>query len=297
MSKLPISPDSLDELLDRILAEDIGAGDVTSEATIPANARAQAVLLAKASGVIAGLEVARYILSRSDEPFETSWSLEDGHAVTRGSTVGTIEGSARSLLTLERSMLNILQRMSGIATATRRMVEAAGPHPAKILDTRKTAPGLRALDKWAVRLGGGTNHRRGLYDMVLIKENHIHVAGGIEEALTAVHRHLEANDLDLPVEIETGTLEEVREAVTTGGLDRILLDNMVTTRSDGSIDTSMLEDALAIIDGRVPAEVSGNITLETVPAIAATGVAYISSGALTHSVRALDISMLVDMTP
>ncbi len=295
MSSLPIPQESLDELLDRILAEDIGPGDVTSEATIPTNASARAVLVAKASGVIAGLDVARYLLSGASEPFEISWAVEDGDTVTSGCKVGTIKGSARSLLTLERSMLNILQRMSGTATATRRMVEAVEPHSAKILDTRKTAPGLRALDKWAVRLGGGTNHRRGLYDMVLIKENHIHVAGGIEEAITAVHRHLEANDLDLPVEIETGTLDEVREAVTTGGLDRILLDNMVTTASDGSVDTSMLDQALSIIDGRIPAEVSGNVTLKTVPAIAATGVAYISSGALTHSVQALDISLLVDV--
>jgi nicotinate-nucleotide pyrophosphorylase (carboxylating) len=295
MSTQPFSSDSLDELLDRTLQEDIGSGDVTTEATVPPESRARAVFIAKQSGILAGLEVARRLFARVGESIDVSFDRDDGSSVETGSTFGTVDGPVRTLLTVERSLLNIMQRMSGIATATRQMVEAAAPYPATILDTRKTAPGLRPLDKWAVRLGGGTNHRHGLYDMVLIKENHIDTVGGVREAIEAVYQHLEDNDLDLPVEIETRTLEEVRNAVRTGGLDRILLDNMVTVSPDGSIDTSMLEEALAIIDNRVPAEVSGNVTLETVPAIAATGVAYISSGALTHSVTATDISLLMDL--
>lgn len=295
MSNLPFSPDLLDELLDRIRREDIGTGDLTTEATVPPNTTAQAALISRASGIVAGLEVSRRILAREEPSFELDFQIDDGDSVEEGVTIGRIEGPARPLLTLERSMLNILQRMSGIATATHEMVKATRPHPATILDTRKTAPGLRAFDKWAVRLGGGTNHRHGLYDMVLIKENHIKTAGGIAKAVSAVYRYLEEHDLDVPVEIETRTLAEVKEATSMKGLNRILLDNMVTVAPDGAIDISMLEDALSIIDGRVPAEVSGNITRQTIPAIAATGVSYISSGALTHSVDALDMSLLVEV--
>lgn len=296
MSTVPFPTQELDILLDRTLEEDVGPGDVTTQATIPRDARARAAFLAKDRGIVAGLSVADRLLQRVDASLEVSFTVDDGDYVEVGQTFGTVQGPAAPLLTAERSMLNLMQRMSGIATATRRMVEAAKPHPAQILDTRKTVPGLRKLDKWAVRLGGGTNHRQGLYDMVLIKENHIDTAGGIRAAVEATHRFLEEHALERPIEVETRSLEEVRHAVDAGGVDRILLDNMVTVNPEGDVDTSMVDDALSIIGDRIPAEVSGNVTLDTIPAIAATGVAYISSGALTHSVRALDVSLLVDVT-
>lgn len=295
MSDLPVPTEVLDNIIDRAFAEDVGSGDVTTTATVPAGATAHAQFAAKATGTLAGVSVARYLLERVDKTLNVRFHQADGSRVKAGTIFGTVEGPAAPLLVAERSMLNIMQRMSGIATATRRMVDAAQPHKAQILDTRKTAPGLRALDKWAVRLGGGTNHRHGLYDMVLIKENHIATAGGIKSALRSTHQYLEVHDLELPIEVETQNLEEIKAVLDSGRIDRILLDNMVKLRPDGSVDTSKVEEALELIDGQVPAEVSGNVTLETVPAIAATGVEYISSGALTHSVRALDISLLIEI--
>ena len=176
------------------------------------------------------------------------------------------------------------------------MVEATHPHPARILDTRKTAPGLRLLDKWAVRLGGGENHRLGLYDMILIKDNHIAAVGGVRAAIEAARRFREDGPQDLRIEIEARTLDEVRAVLDTGGVDVILLDNMVDVQPDGTLDTARLRAAVALIDGRITTEASGNVRLETVPAIAATGVDYISSGALTHSVTALDISLTIALT-
>ncbi len=196
----------------------------------------------------------------------------------------------------ERLALNVLQRMSGIATVTRRMVEAARPHPARILDTRKTAPGLRLLDKWAVRLGGGENHRLGLYDMILIKDNHIASVGGVRAAIEAAQQYRQDRDASLSIEIETRTLDEVQAVLETDGVEVILLDNMVTVQPDGAIDTSLLQEAVALVDGRMATEASGNITLATVPAIAATDVTYISCGALTHSVKAMDLSLKIELT-
>jgi nicotinate-nucleotide pyrophosphorylase (carboxylating) len=219
------------------------------------------------------------------------WRVDDGAAVAGGQVFGSAAGAARSLLVAERLVLNLMQRMSGIATAARRMADAA--RPAVVLDTRKTAPGLRALDKWAVRLGGAANHRAGLYDMVLIKDNHIVAAGGIEAALRAVAAHPTASGV--PVEIEARTLDEVDDVLrlSAAGLrvDRILLDNMVRPEPDGSFDASLLREAVRRIAGRIETEASGNVTLDSAPAIASTGVDYVSSGALTHSVRALDISL------
>ena len=194
----------------------------------------------------------------------------------------------------ERLALNILQRMSGIASATRLMANAAKPYHARILDTRKTAPGLRVFDKWAVQLGGGENHRIGLFDMILIKDNHIAATGGIKQAISAAGLYRQTHAPRLQIEVEARTIEEVDAAVSAGGIDRILLDNMVEVR-EGEIDTSKLQEAIRRIDGRVITEASGNVTLETVPAIAATGVDYISSGALTHSVKALDISLKITL--
>ena len=286
-----LSANRLDTILQAALDEDVGSGDVTTLATVPPDQTAVGTITAKADGVAAGLEAAARAFARVDEPVEVTWTQEDGASVHPGDTVGTIRGSARALLTAERLALNVMQRMSGIATATRRMVDAVQPHDPAILDTRKTAPGLRRLDKWAVRLGGGTNHRLGLHDLILIKDNHIAAAGGVNEALDAAVRYRNTHNPSLKIEIETRTLDEVRTACAHGAPDILLLDNMARRQPDGSVDTGMLDTALGIVDGRHRTEASGTVTLDTVTAIAATGVDAISSGALTHSVTALDLSM------
>ena len=293
---LPL-PDSipaadLDALITRALAEDVGTGDVTTLATIPEACRADAHFLAKEDGVVAGLAVAERVFAAVDGTLKVRWTAADGDSVPAHTVFGTVEGKARAILTAERLALNLMQRMSGIATAAHRMAGAA--RPATILDTRKTAPGLRLLDKWAVRLGGAANHRVGLYDMVLIKDNHIAAAGGIEAAIHATHIYLHAHHLTLPIEIEARTLDEVDEVLRVGGVDRGLLDNMVHRHGEG-FDTARLAEAVQRIGGRFETEASGNVTLETVPAIAATGVDFISSGALTHSVHALDISLKITL--
>ena len=287
---------AFDDLLPRALAEDVGAGDVTTLATVPAGRRAAARFLAKEDGVLAGLAVAERVFAAVDDGLAVTWDAADGAAVTSGTVFGRVEGAARAILTAERLALNLMQRMSGIATAARRMAEAA--RPAVVLDTRKTAPGLRALDKWAVALGGARNHRTGLFDMVLVKDNHIDAAGGVEAALRGVHAYLDAHRLALPVEVETRTLAEVDEVLrlVDAGLrvDRVLLDNMARP-SPGGLDTALLAEAVRLVGGRIETEASGNVTPETAAAIAATGVDFLSSGALTHSVRALDISLKITL--
>jgi nicotinate-nucleotide pyrophosphorylase (carboxylating) len=264
--------------IQRALDEDLGDGDVTTLCTIPVDATLTGRFIAKADGIIAGLEVARLTFALIDERVRVEFSIHDGDPVTKGQVFGTVNGPTRALLSGERTALNFLQRMSGIATLTHQFVEAVKPHQAIILDTRKTAPGLRLLDKWAVQLGGGENHRSGLFDMVLIKNNHITAVGSIT---AAVNRVRACDDRRRPIEVEVRTLDELREALALQP-DRILLDNM-------SLDQMLA--AVEIAAGRVPLEASGNVTLETVNAIAATGVDFISSGALTHSVKALDISL------
>ena len=282
--------DSSLELLDQIrpiiqhaLEEDIGDGDVTTLCTIPADATLQGRFIAKADGLLAGLEVARLTFALVDERVQVEFSCQDGDAVGKGQVFGTINGPTRALLIGERTALNFLQRMSGIATMTHHFVAAAKPYRAAILDTRKTAPGLRLLDKWAVKLGGGENHRSGLFDMVLIKNNHITAVGSIT---AAVRRVRDCDDRHRPIEVEVRTLDELKEALALQP-DRILLDNM-------SLD--QMREAVEIAAGHVPLEASGNVTLDTVKAIAATGVDFISSGALTHSVKALDIHLTLNET-
>jgi nicotinate-nucleotide pyrophosphorylase (carboxylating) len=265
--------------LDEDLGDDpVGRGDVTTLCTIPEDATLTGRFIAKADGVIAGLEVARLTFALLAERVQVEFSIHDGDSVTKGQVFGTVSGPTRALLIGERTALNFLQRMSGIATMTHQFVEAVKPHKAVILDTRKTAPGLRLLDKWAVKLGGGQNHRIGLFDMVLIKNNHITAVGSITAAINRVR---ECDDHHRPIEVEVRTLDELHEALALQP-DRILLDNM-------SLD--QMREAVQIAAGRVSLEASGNVTLETVNAIAATGVDFISSGALTHSVKALDISL------
>ena len=291
-----MSSNPIDGILTRALEEDVGSGDLTTNATINADASASGEFRAKADGIVAGIEVASRLFDLLDDHVSVEWHVGEGSTVEPGMVLGRISGNARAILTGERTALNILQRMSGIATATQKLVSAVSGTGAVILDTRKTAPGLRVLDKLAVLAGGGTNHRFGLHDMVLIKDNHIVSAGGIARAIDRARSYLnEREQPDTRIEVEARTIAEVREVVAhlqvTGDPNRIMLDNMVRVRDDGAIDTTMLEEAVAIVGGRIETEASGNVTFDTVTAIAATGVDFISSGSLTHSVKALDISL------
>ena len=271
----------LDATVRRALEEDQGDGDVTTLCTIAPEAWVTGRLLAKARGVVAGLEVVRAVFARLDARVRLTPRVADGDLVEARTVVAEISGPGRAVLSGERVALNFLQRMSGIATLTRRFVEAVRGTRAVILDTRKTAPGLRALDKWAVRLGGGQNHRMGLYDMVLIKDNHIAAVGSIT---LAVRRVRAADARRRPIEVEVTTLAELSEAIALG-VDRIMLDNM---------SHEQMREAVRLTAGRIPLEASGGVRLETVAAIAATGVDFISTGAITHSVAALDISLDLD---
>lgn len=264
------------EAIHRALSEDIGPGDVTTESIVPPQALMRGQIIAKQDGIVAGLDVAEAVYHVLDPEVQFQAQVEEGGRVQRGQVLALVSGRARSLLTAERTALNFLGRMSGIATLTRQFVEAVAGTKAVILDTRKTAPGLRAVDKLAVRRGGGQNHRFGLYDMALIKDNHIDFAGSIA---TAVHR-VRAAAPQVEIEVEARTLDEVREALDLG-VTRILLDNMTL---------DMLRDAVCLVDGRAKLEASGNVSLENVRAIAETGVDYISIGALTHSARVFDLS-------
>ncbi len=268
----------IQEIVRNALAEDIGDGDVTSLNTIPEDAQVEGQFLAKEPGVIAGLAVVHEVFRQLDPRVEITDLVADADTVGPRQVIATIRGPGRAVLMGERVALNFLQRMSGIATMTRHFVDAVEGTYATMLDTRKTAPGLRVLDKWAVRLGGGQNHRFGLYDMAMIKDNHIAAVGGLAEAVARVRA---GDPRHRPIEVEVTTLDQLQEALALP-VDRILLDNM-------SLD--QMRQAVEMAAGRIPLEASGNVTLYTVDAIAATGVDYISSGALTHSVEALDISL------
>ena len=267
------------EILDcirRALTEDIGTGDATTDAIVPPDATMRGQIIAKQDGIIAGLDVARAAYELLDSDVDFSAQLADGSRVTRGGLLALVSGRTSSLLTAERTALNFLGRMSGIATLTRQFVDAVAGTRAVILDTRKTAPGLRLVDKLAVKLGGGGNHRIGLYDMILIKDNHIDYAGGIEEAV----RRARAYDSGLPIEVEARSVADVNVALSLG-VERILLDNM---------SVEQMSEAVALTNGRAKLEASGNVTLETVRRIAETGVDFISVGALTHSAKVFDVS-------
>jgi nicotinate-nucleotide pyrophosphorylase (carboxylating) len=272
------SDEEVARIIRTALAEDIGDGDVTTITTIPESAEFEGELVAKEDGIVAGLDVARRVFDQIDPGVKWTNLVQDGDRVRTGQTIARLYGHGRALLTGERVALNLLQRMSGIATLTRRYVDAVQGTRARILDTRKTAPGLRMLDKWAVRLGGGQNHRRGLYDMALIKDNHIAAVGSIAEAVRRVRSGDSRGRL---VEVEVTNLDQLRKALEQP-VDRIMLDNMTLGE---------MREAVHISAGRIPLEASGNVTLNTVHAIAATGVDFISCGALTHSVKALDISL------
>jgi nicotinate-nucleotide pyrophosphorylase (carboxylating) len=270
-----LPPDILDAIR-RALTEDIGPGDATTDSIVPAEATMRGRILAKQDGVVAGLDVAQAVYMLVDARIDVQLQAEEGERVTRGRVLALVTGPARGLLTAERTALNFLGRMSGIATLTRLFVDAVAGTQAVILDTRKTAPGLRAVDKLAVRRGGGQNHRIGLYDMVLIKDNHIDFAGSI----TAAVERARTGAPGLEIEVEARTLDHVREALALG-VERILLDNM---------PPETMAEAVHLTAGRAKLEASGNVTLETVRRIAETGVDYISSGALTHSAPVFDVS-------
>lgn len=267
------------QIIKHALEEDIGAGDLTASSIIPDDLKTCGIIIAKEDGVIAGLDVAYQTFAAFDGRVQITHCHRDGAPVQTGATIAAINGPARSIVTAERVALNFLQRMSGIATLTNKFVQKVSGTKTKILDTRKTVPGLRTLDKQAVRLGGGFNHRAGLFDMILIKENHSTIAGGIQEAVARARKKYR----NIEIEVEVKNLDELAEAIACKP-NRILLDNM---------DIETLKKAVTITNGSIPLEASGNITLDTVKDIARTGVDFISVGALTHSPTALDISLLL----
>ena len=299
ISTLPsyVTTEKLRQIIQPALNEDIGSGDVTSLATLNKTAKATAKLIAKQDGILAGCAVFKFVFDELDDDVTIDWIQTDGANVKQGDNLATIVGKARTLMAGERLALNIIQRMSGIATMTAAMVEAVKPYRAQILDTRKTAPGIRLLDKWAVHIGGGKNHRMGLFDMILIKENHVAAAGGIQNALRAAQEYCQNQSRSLKIEIETRSLHEVQQVVDAGIADIVMLDNFARLDADGKLDVGPLLEAVNLINDGFKTEASGNVTPTTVREIASTNVDYISSGALTHSVAALDVSLLVDVSP
>lgn len=271
----------IEDLLDLAFAEDIGDGDHTTLSTIPAHVRGKARLLVKEEGVLAGVEIALKVLKRVDPTIKVEMFINDGEKVKPGDVAFVAEGPQQSLLTAERTMLNIMQRMSGIATMTARYQKELEGTGAKVLDTRKTTPGMRVLEKEAVKIGGGANHRMGLFDMILIKDNHIDFAGGIEKALDAAHDYCRRNGKNLKVEIEARSLDDIRRILEHGGADRIMFDNFTP---------ELTREAVKLVGGKAETESSGGITLETLRSYGETGVDFVSVGALTHSVKGLDLS-------
>lgn len=271
----------IDELIDLAFAEDIGDGDHTTLCCIPDTAMGKSRLLIKEPGILAGVEIARKIFHRFDPDLKMTVYIEDGTAVKPGDVAFVVEGRVQSLLQTERLMLNVMQRMSGIATMTHRYVKKLEGLHTLILDTRKTTPGMRMLEKEAVKIGGGVNHRIGLFDMILLKDNHVDFAGGIENAISRCHDYLKAKGKDLKIEIEVRNLDELKEVMRVGGVDRIMLDNF---------SPELTKEAVKIVGGKYEIESSGGITFDTIRDYAESGVDFVSVGALTHSVKGLDMS-------
>lgn len=272
----------IDKFIINSLDEDLGDGDHTSLATIPAGIKGKAKLLVKDEGILAGVELAAEIFYMLDASINVNIFLNDGARVKYGDIAFEVEGDAQSILKAERLVLNCMQRMSGIATKTRQIVDILKDTGTKVLDTRKTTPGLRYLEKWAVRIGGGVNHRFGLYDMILIKDNHVDYAGGIKAAIDKADEYVKSKNKKLEIEIEVRNLKELEQVLQTGGINRILLDNF------NFLD---LREAVSTIGGKYITEASGGITIDNIGEYAACGVDYISMGALTHSVKSLDLSL------
>jgi nicotinate-nucleotide pyrophosphorylase (carboxylating) len=277
-----INEDSLNQFINSALAEDIGDGDHSSLASIPEDAQNSAYLLMKDSGIIAGIDLAKVIFKKLDPNIEIEALVEDGEPVLRGDIIMKLQGNSRAILAGERLMLNCMQRMSGIATYTNKLAKLISHTKTKLLDTRKTTPNFRLMEKWAVHIGGGVNHRFGLFDMIMLKDNHNDFAGGITQAVSATQDYLATTGRDLKIEVETRNLDEVKEVLSLSGVHRIMLDNM---------SPKLMKEALGLIQGRLETEASGGISETTIQAVAETGVDYISVGALTHSAKSLDISL------
>lgn len=276
-----LTEENINTFISNALAEDIGDGDHTSLSSIPASEIKKAKLIMKSSGIIAGISLALQIFSKVDASLVVNTFKNDGDNVVDGDIILTVEGNAQNILTAERLVLNCLQRMSGIATYVNELQKMISHTKATVLDTRKTTPNFRLCEKWAVKIGGGTNHRFGLFDMIILKDNHVDYAGGVQKAVDNCKKYLTAKNLDLPIEVETRTLQEVEEAISAN-VDRIMLDNM-------SIE--MMAEAVKRINGKTEVEASGGITEKTIVKIAETGVDFISIGALTHSYKSLDMSL------
>ncbi|NDV66626.1 carboxylating nicotinate-nucleotide diphosphorylase [Bacteroides sp. 224] len=271
----------IDRLIDLAFAEDIGDGDHTTLSCIPADAMGKSKLLIKEAGVLAGVEIAKEIFHRFDPEMKVEVFINDGTEVKPGDVAMLVEGKVQSLLQTERLMLNVMQRMSGIATMTRNYVKQLEGTKTRVLDTRKTTPGMRMLEKAAVKIGGGVNHRIGLFDMILLKDNHVDFAGGIDKAIHRAKEYLKEKGKDLKIEIEVRNFDELNQVLAIGGVDRIMLDNFTPADTQKAVD---------LIGGRYETESSGGITFDTLREYAKTGVDFISVGALTHSVKGLDMS-------
>ncbi|MFO0495098.1 MAG: carboxylating nicotinate-nucleotide diphosphorylase [Flavobacteriia bacterium] len=272
----------INEIIDRALQEDIGVGDHSTLSCVPENATGKAELIIKEDGILAGVELALMIFHRFDPALEVQVFLKDGQQVRKGEVAFIVTGSSRSILSTERLVLNFMQRMSGIATQTNKIVKLIEGTSTKLLDTRKTTPGIRYMEKWAVRIGGGYNHRFALYDMIMLKDNHIDYAGGIGPAIDRANDYLFKNELDLKIEIEVRDKSELLEVLEKGNVDRIMLDNFTPDE---------IREVLQLIPEKYETEASGGITLETIRSYAETGIQFISVGALTHSVKSLDMSL------
>jgi nicotinate-nucleotide pyrophosphorylase (carboxylating) len=272
----------LDQIIKFALKEDIGEADHSTLACVPKDAIGSAQLLIKENGILAGVEVAKRIYEIFDPSLQLTFYKKDGDQISVGEVAFIVKGSSQSILTTERLVLNFMQRMSGIATQTSKIVEEIKGCKTKLLDTRKTTPGIRYLEKWAVKIGGGENHRFGLYDMIMLKDNHIDYAGGIIPAIEKTKDYLKRNNKSLGIEVEVRNLNELHDVLRVGGIERIMLDNF---------SPELLKDALKIIPSEYETEASGGITLDNIRSYAETGVQYISVGALTHSVKSLDLSL------
>jgi nicotinate-nucleotide pyrophosphorylase (carboxylating) len=277
-----LSIDKINDFIDLALLEDVGTGDYSTLASVDVNKVGRAKIKLKEEGIIAGLELAEIIFKRFDPKLEIETFAKDGDYLFPNDNVLTVTGPARSILTTERLVLNCMQRMSGIATKTHRLTKLVTHTQAKLLDTRKTTPNFRMFEKWAVAIGGGVNHRFALYDMVMLKDNHIDFAGGIPEAISRTKNFLQENGLNLKIEVETRNLDEIQQVLDTGGVDFIMLDNM---------DILTMNKAVQLINGRILTEASGGITEDNLAKVAETGVDFISIGALTHQIKSLDISL------
>jgi nicotinate-nucleotide pyrophosphorylase (carboxylating) len=277
-----ITQEFIDEFIATALAEDVGDGDHTTLASIATHASSKARLIAKDAGILAGVELATRIFHFYDKSLHLEVFLKDGAVISPGDIVLVVEGSSRSILTTERLVLNCMQRMSGIATKTHALSALVAGTRAVVLDTRKTTPNFRLPEKWAVLIGGGKNHRLGLYDMIMLKDNHIDMAGGIEQAINRTKDYLRATNRTLPIEVETRSLDEVKQVLHVGGVDVVMLDNM---------GLQEMKEAVRLIAGKFKTEASGNISEETIRDVAACGVDFISVGALTHSFKSIDLSL------